>query len=301
MIINFSRQEFRELGMHLGSSWNNAQIDRMTEKRRKKYFKDSFFADAKTVKEIFRDIQHPDMGDQRIVKPNPSDLLAAMYFLKKYPTKFALAKYMGCSERYALDKAWKYVFAIQKLKEKKIRWIFDEEPFIGEDDYFLCSVDGVHFRIFEPRFMPSTGWYSCKYNKAGLTYEIACSVYHDKIVWVNGPFPAGQNDLRVFRKPDGLLSKIPEGKMCIMDEGYVGEACAGTKNEFDTAEVKELKCRAKARQESVNQKLKSFGILNQTFRTTGELRLERHQAALEACLVIIQYELDNGSRKLMKV
>jgi len=300
MIFHFSKQAFLELGMYLGSSWNNDQIDSMTEKRRKKFFKDSFYASAATVKEIFRDIQHPDLGAARIEKPNPADLLTAFYFLKKYPTKLEQAKYVGSSERRSLEKAWRYVFAIRALKEKKIRWIFDEEPYIGDDDYYLVTVDGVHFRIYEPRFMPSTGWYSCKYNKAGLTYEIACSVYHDKICWINGPFPAGQNDLRIFRKPNGLLSKIPDGKKVIADEGYVGEEKAATRNEFDTVDVKELKHRAKARQESVNQKLKSFGILNQTFRTTGKLRLERHQAAVEACLVIIQYELDNGSRKPMK-
>ena len=85
--------------MYLGSSWNNDQIDSMTEKRRKKFFKDSFYASAATVKEIFRDIQHPDLGAARIEKPNPADLLAAFYFLKKYPTKFDQAKYVGSSER----------------------------------------------------------------------------------------------------------------------------------------------------------------------------------------------------------
>jgi len=45
--------------MYLGSSWNNDQIDSMTEKRRKQFSKDSFYASAATVKEMFRDIQHP--------------------------------------------------------------------------------------------------------------------------------------------------------------------------------------------------------------------------------------------------
>ena len=56
MIIHFSKQEFLELGMYLGSSWNNDQIDSMTEKRRKKFSKDFFYASAETVKEMFRDI-----------------------------------------------------------------------------------------------------------------------------------------------------------------------------------------------------------------------------------------------------
>lgn len=166
----------------------------------------------------------------------------------------------------------------------------------------MLSVDGVHCRVQEPRTTPSAGWYSSKFNKAGLAYEIGVSVYHDKIVWVNGPFPAGQNDLRIFRKENGLMSKIPDGHRGIGDEGYVGEpGKAATRNEFDPPEVKDLKRRAKARQESVNSKLKAFGILKNVFRTTGKQRLEKHQLAFEACLVIVQYELDNKSRKLMKV
>jgi hypothetical protein len=150
--------------------------------------------------------------------------------------------------------------------------------------------------------MSSAGWYSAKNNKAGLAYEIAVAIYHDKICWINGPFPAGKNDLRFFRKEGGLMSKIPEGRQTIGDQGYVGEPDkVATRNEFDTPEVREQKKRAKARQETVNEKLKTFKIVSETFRTKGKERLRKHQAVTEACLVIIQYELDNKSRKLMKV
>jgi hypothetical protein len=150
--------------------------------------------------------------------------------------------------------------------------------------------------------MPSSGWYSCKLRKAGLTYEIGVSIYHDKICWINGPFPAGQNDMRVFRKNGGLMSKIPEDKRVVDEDDYFGEPTkVSTRNEFDSPRVKELKKRAKARHESVNGRLKAFGILNQTFRTPGKQRLAKHQSAFEACCVLIQMELDNESRKLMKV
>jgi hypothetical protein len=126
--------------------------------------------------------------------------------------------------------------------------------------------------------------------------------YHDKVCWVSGPYPAGQNDLRIFKRQNGLMSKIPEGKQVIADEAYASVPNkAATRNEFDTEEVKDLKRRSKARQESVFSKLKLFRILKQTFRSTGKKRLEKHKTAFEACLVIFQYELDNGSRKLMKV
>jgi hypothetical protein len=151
--------------------------------------------------------------------------------------------------------------------------------------------------------MPSSCWYSHKFNKAGLAYEVAVAIYHDQICWVNGPFPAGQNDMRIFKKENGgLKSKIPDGKRLIGDKGYTGEPeLMAAKNEFDPPEVKEFKNRSKARQETINQKLKSFAILSGVFRSKGKQRLKKHKAAFEACAVIIQYELDNGSRKLMKV
>jgi hypothetical protein len=112
--------------------------------------------------------------------------------------------------------------------------------------------------------MPSSCWYSHKFNKAGLAYEVGVAIYHDRICWINGPFPAGQNDMRIFKKENGgLKSMIPNGKRLIGDEGYTGESeLMATRNEFDPPEVKEFKNRSKARQETVNQKLKSFAILS---------------------------------------
>eukprot|EP00980_Cylindrotheca_fusiformis_P026122 scaffold15422_cov39-Cylindrotheca_fusiformis.AAC.1 len=286
----------------MGGNWSDSQIQRMSMKDKEGHFRDRFYAHPRTFREMYRDIQHPDLGERCIKKPNARDFLSAFYFLKVYPTEKSLAGFNGCSNKHGLVKAWKYLRAIQALKGKKIKWIFDEEPYSDLNEFFFLTVDGVHCKIYEPRFMPSSGWYSQKFNKAGLSYEVGMAIYHDKVCWVNGPFPAGQNDLRIFRKENGLLSKIPDNKRVIADEGYVGEpAKVATRNEFDSAEVVDLKRRAKARQESINSKLKAFNILQNTFRTTGEQRLEKHQTAFESCLVVIQYELDNGSRKLMKV
>jgi len=122
------------------------------------------------------------------------------------------------------------------------------------------------------------------------------ALYHNNIVWVKGPFPAGENDKAIFDKPGGLASKLKEGQVMVADNGYSGTngKCA-TRNKFDSAEVKDIKERGKAREETINSRLKTFGILNENFRTTGAKRLDRHKVAMEACLVIIQYELENGN------
>ena len=59
------------------------------------------------------------------------------------------------------------------------------------------------------------------------------------------------------------MSKIPKGKRVIADEAYASVPNkAATHNEFDTEEVKDLKRRSTARQESVFSKLKLFTFRN---------------------------------------
>lgn len=48
--------------------------------------------------------------------------------------------------------------------------------------------------------------------------------------------------------------------------------------------------RARARQESFNAKIKTFGVLAQNFRHS----MEQHKICFEAVCVIVQYKLENG-------
>jgi DDE superfamily endonuclease len=76
---------------------------------------------------------------------------------------------------------------------------------------WVLSVDGTHCRIQEPRTVPDKNWYSHKHHKPCVAYEIAVSLKESKIAWVSGPHQAGETDLVIFRKRDGLLSRIPDG------------------------------------------------------------------------------------------
>jgi DDE superfamily endonuclease len=92
-------------------------------------------------------------------------------------------------------------------------------------DIFLASVDGVHFRISEPRhptLSKNPGFYSHKFNQAAVCYEIGVSLYQNRIVWAHRPFPAGKSDLGIFRD-SGLKETVPEGKRLAGDNGYKGE------------------------------------------------------------------------------
>ena len=297
-MISFASNDFKLLALQL-AGYNNDTILRTSNATNKKRLKDFCGLGEISLEKLFQDIQDPTLGDFYIKRPTPAELIQAIYFLKKYPTAHEYAARCGAgTEKTVLSKAWKYIRTIQALKAKKIQWIFGS----GEhQEFFIVSVDGVHCKINEPRSQPSSGWFSKKSNGAGLTYELGVAVYHNKIVWVNGPFPAGQNDITVFRKPDGLLSKIPPNCRAIGDEGYRGEPSkVSTRNQFNSVELKQFQSRVRARHETVNARLKTFGVLSQTFRSKGVTRQDKHKSVFEACCVLVQYELDNGGQ-LFKV
>ena len=125
-----------------------------------------------------------------------------------------------------------------------------------------------------------------------MSYEIAIDIFESKLVWLNGPFPAGQSDLAIFRKEDGLKSKIPHGKRIIGDRGYRGDRCnnVSIRNPRDTPQVKEFKNRALARHENFNGRIKNFAILAERFRHP----LDLHRAVFEAICVLVQYDMENG-------
>ena len=97
MFIKFSKKDFLKLGIALAGNWSDEQVKRMGLTCKLGHFTDRFYADPKTMKEIFRDIQHPDLGEHCIKKPDPIDFLGAFHFLKKYPTKQTQAGFVACS------------------------------------------------------------------------------------------------------------------------------------------------------------------------------------------------------------
>jgi DDE superfamily endonuclease len=167
----------------------------------------------------------------------------------------------------------------------RIVWIdFDEH-----DEIFIITVDGIDCRINEPRKIPSTEWYSQKFNGPSVTYEIAIAIYENRIVWIRSPQRSGKGDLQNFRAPNGLKSKIPAEKKVIADRAYKDPTCT-IRNPIDTPEVKKFKRRARACHESLNSRLKNFKVLAERFRHGHE----KHEAVFEAVCIITQYELENG-------
>ena len=158
------------------------------------------------------------------------------------------------------------------------------------DNIFVLSVDGTHCAIREPRLQPDRMWFSHKLNKPGLSYEIGLELFESRVAWINGPYKAGESDLTIFRKEDGLKSKLPAGKLLIADKGYNNEEQICTPNVFDSDELKNFKSRARARHETFNGRIKEFRILSERFRSNN---IEFHQTVFEAVCVLVQFSIEN--------
>jgi hypothetical protein len=288
-------------------------------------FKACYGSAPQVICAIWWDLQTADIDEARISNVTVRSLerlLMTMYFLKTNLSEHCMAGIFQLSEPTVRKWCWAYAAKIQALKAIKIVWE-DLEALGGDEDEeedgeheeedgedeeedgeeelrairakLPLTVDGVHCRVLEqghPTNAYDTAYFSHKSKSAGLAYEIALLVHHSRCVWMNGPFPAGKNDLSMFR--EGLAAKIPEGMKVIADKGYNARDVVdiiSTPNSHDSKKVSEYKSRARARQETFNARLKNFGVLEQRFRHD----LEKHKIAFEAVAVICQYQLENCS------
>ena len=198
---------------------------------------------------------------------------------------------------------WCWIERIQALLPTKINFLDHWE----EDDdaeIFIIGVDGTDCKTWErqhPIFPVDRKQMSHKFQHAALKYEIGVAVFHDKIVWVNGPFPGGRHDLTIFRE-DGLLERMPPDKSMIADRGYKSSK-KGESNRIATplphnnpehteeAEFGKFMSRVRCRTETVMGRLKEYKCLSEMFRH-GE---EKHEWSFKAVAVTVQYQIDHGA------
>jgi len=145
-------------------------------------------------------------------------------------------------------------------------------------------------------FSENKKFYSHKFHTAGLDYEVALSIFEPKCVWVAGPYPAGTNDITIFRHK--LMQKMMDARAesgvdyrAIGDRGYRGEPhLLSVPSLQDAEEVRDFKGRALSRQETFNSRLKCFDCLDERFRHG----IEKHASCFYAVVVIVQLQMDNG-------
>ena len=240
---------------------------------------------------IFQDLRTTNIENARIARPNIFYFLVAMNWLASYREEAEMACIFETDEKTLRNHIKKYVDAIGNLYRDKIKL-----PDLSQQhEIFILSVDGVHFRINEPRRRPNAAWCSYKFNQAGLSYEIGLSIYDSHVVWISGPYRASTHDLTIYQQPQGLKSKIPPGKRVIADRGYAGEDTAGSfttlaiRNEFDSAQVRAFKRRVRGRHESFNARLKNYKILSERFRHG----VDRHASVFHAVCVCCIYDMED--------
>lgn len=255
-------------------------------------FRSFFGIGPKALSALFNDL----IQLKKLEKNDINSFLMTMNWLKCYDVEHNLAGRWGLGEEYIRNKVKEISKFIQQLKETKIVW-----GGFGEEEVFIASVDGVHFKIQEPRKDPGSKWYDHKSNSSGVSYEVSIAIRRNQVVWIKGPFHASTHDITIFRggrkkespkDPNSLINMIPEGKKIIGDSGLTGEPeKISVTRPGDSADVKKFKARVKSRQETFNSRLKSFNILGNTFRHG----FGHHQMAFEAVCVACQYDLENGN------
>jgi hypothetical protein len=132
----------------------------------------------------------------------------------------------------------------------------------------LMSVDGMDFRIPQKGIAKKGNAFgSHKYaGKSALRYELGMDILAGKLVWIQGPYPAGKwPDIKIL---NAVLSHFLEpGEQVEADDGYRGHAdkVKCPQNAANPVANLAMQGRVRARHEMLNGRLKNWGILSQVF------------------------------------
>jgi hypothetical protein len=221
-------------------------------------------------------------------KTRPFHLLWALLLMFSYSTEVQNGSFVGTDDKTFRKWTHPWISKISDLSIDVIKW---ENRFLGNWYYWTFSLDGVHCPIEEPSpFWP--GWYSYKYNDAGLMYELCVGVSTGYIIWIRGPFPAGKwVDLKVFDR-ELVANILVDQEKGVVDSGYNGRhrylATAWWRrgNNHDQGRNARHE-RIRGRHEQVNGRLKAWNCLSNEFRH-GPMN---HQKFFYAVAVIVQLEI----------
>ena len=266
------------------------KIGRNKIERQLEWFQSAYGCPPSVAVAIWEDLDtliDPDEVDFPI---SIDDFLMTLEWLHSYQPERRREGHTGLSPKTIRKRCWYYAGKLQALKEQKIVWPNDIPP----DSIWLMTVDGTHFMVNEPKhpeFSQDKDYFSHKKHRSGWCYELGLCLYKNNLIWMKGPYKAGQNDKNNFTRPGGLKEKLAQlGLKAIGDKfynGYPNEV--STFNRYDSAEVKKFKSRALLRQEKFNGYLKQFDILDHRFRHHGP---EKFATCFEAVAVITQYRIE---------
>ena len=222
------------------------------------------------------------------IKPRPKliHLFWALMYMKLYLPLDVMVVLCSCSKPTFEKWCWMWMEAIASKHVEIIVWDkrFRNAP---KDVWCLTSVDGTDFLVDEP-FPFNRKFKSPKVGGAGFKYEVALSIYSGDIVWIYGPHNGGKHDVTIAREL--LVGQLDEGEMIEGDRGYRGLVdCRAPDDALSEEEYKE-KSNLRARHETVNHRLKTWGVLKQRFHGAKQ----KHQFCFYAIAVMTQMSIDSG-------
>ena len=264
-----------------------------------KRFKNHYGVSHVVVAALWEDLQLTDIPQARWnVKKKGlkvvGELFESLHFLKAYKTESNRESTFDTSPKTLRERCWAVLRKIQALKEDKI--VFPDD--FG-DDIWIMTVDGINCEITEPTTREVTKdpkMYDHKHNHSGLTYELGVDLFQSRLIWMNGPFMAGEsNDAGRFAK-HGLLEKLRAiGKKALGDKIYSGHDETSTYNAWDSDDVMEFKARAQMRHEQFNGLLTDFNCLAVRFRhPSPEPEFPKFGTCFESVAVLCQYRMEYG-------
>ncbi len=154
------------------------------------------------------------------------------------------------------------------------------------------TVDGTDCRFQPPNDgRPVRAWYSHKFKKSAVRYEVAIAIQSGDIVWLSGPYPAGSfADITIFRTGGLKEMLLAAGERAEADLGYRGEPETIELPLSGHIDTHVGKARARMRHETCNKRFKQWACINSRFRHS----FEYHHDCMTAVVVLTQFAIENG-------
>ena len=155
------------------------------------------------------------------------------------------------------------------------------------------TINGMDYRILQKgAARKGNAFGSFKYaSKSALHYKLGVDILTGNLISVLRPYPAGKyTDIPIF---NSVLSNCLEpGERVEADNGYVGrpDKIKCPNNDCNPAENRVMQGIARSRHETLNRRLKAWGILGNAY----PLDIREHGTVFYACAVISQLSITNG-------
>lgn len=108
---------FLQLGLKL-LGFPDGMVQRSGINLNTERFRDGYHSAPNVVSVVFSDLS------ERYGRVDPSALLMAFFYLKKYPTKHSLAAFAKQTEKTALKKTQQYIEMIHSMVDEKVSFLF---------------------------------------------------------------------------------------------------------------------------------------------------------------------------------